>query len=104
MVYCSNCGTKNDDQARVCIQCGERLYGRRHERTRREEEMCFGLPSYWGGIVIGVIVILFGLALLLRQVYGIALETWPFIVIFIGILMIAGAITRSLRKRESTNS
>ncbi len=66
--------------------------------------MCFGLPSYWGGIVIGVIVILFGLALLLRQVYGIALETWPFIVIFIGILMIAGAITRSLRKRESTNS
>jgi len=104
MVYCSNCGTKNDDQARVCIQCGERLYGRRYGRTKREEEMCFGLPSYWGGIVIGVIVILFGLALLLRQVYGIALETWPFIVIFIGILMIAGAITRSLRRRESTNS
>lgn len=61
-------------------------------------------PHTGGGIVIGVIVILFGLALLLRQVYGIALETWPFIVIFIGILMIAGAITRSLRKRESTNS
>jgi len=104
MVYCSNCGAKNEDQARVCIQCGERLYGCRFERTKREEEMCFGLPSYWGGIIIGVIVVLSGLTLLLRQVYGITLETWPFIAIFIGVLIIAGAIMASLRRREPAKS
>jgi len=37
-------------------------------------------------------------------VYGISLETWPFIAIFIGVLIIAGAIMASLRKREPAKS
>ncbi|MBS7622819.1 zinc-ribbon domain-containing protein [Candidatus Bathyarchaeota archaeon] len=98
MVYCSRCGAKNEDQARVCIQCGEALYGPRPGRMRREEEMCFGLLSHWGGVFAGVVIILFGSAMLLRQLYGITFEFWPIVIVLIGILIIAGTIARGIRR------
>ena len=48
MVYCTKCGTKNEDTALVCVNCGASLetgtyVSRRYERRRAEEEG-FGLP------------------------------------------------------------
>jgi len=107
MVYCTKCGTKNEEDAAVCVKCGASLGARppaRRERRRPEKE-CFGLP-YGGaivGLIIGIIIILVGLS----QVPGILppeIEVWdylwPFIIIVFGILIVAGALYGYSRSRR----
>ena len=100
MVYCTKCGTKNDEDAAVCVKCGASLAGRpawRRERRRREEE-CFGLPHGGAivGLVFGAIIIIAGLLLALQE-WNVIEEIdwdiiWPFIVIIFGTLVVAGAL------------
>ena len=103
MVYCTNCGTKNDEGAAVCVKCGASLAatpGWRPERRRREKEEqdCFGLPH--GGAIVGLffgaIIIIGGVLLALQEWNVIEEVNWdrlsPFIVIIFGILLLAGAI------------
>ena len=100
MVYCSKCGTKNEDGRKTCVRCGSELYpeiGRKRDyMERKAEEECFGLPH--GGaivaIIIGIIIVLAGL----RWLSGLEIELWPGIVIIFGALIIAGAIYK-LRKK-----
>jgi uncharacterized membrane protein YvbJ len=94
MVYCTKCGTKNEEDAAVCVKCGASLGARpawRRERRRAEQE-CFGLPHGGAivGLIIGIIIIIAGISWLA----GIDLERyfWPFIVIIFGILIVAGAL------------
>jgi uncharacterized membrane protein YvbJ len=94
MVYCTKCGTKNEDDAVVCVKCKEPLFGNkrvRRERQRKENE-CFGLPhgGAIGGLVIGLIVILLGVTSFLGIDFG--EYVWPFIIIIFGTLMVAGAL------------
>lgn len=110
VVYCTKCGAKNEEGAKVCTDCGAMLYPKvRREkredacagRERRVEEECFGLP-YGGaiaGIIFGVFIIIVGIAIFLGEDIG----RWigPFFVIVIGLLIVAGAIYRLSRKRES---
>jgi len=98
MVYCTKCGTKNEEDAAVCVKCGASLFARQtwgRERKRPEEE-CFGLPH--GGIiaalVIGIIIILAGIS----SLPGIEIEWWPFVIIILGILIVAGALYRYGRR------
>jgi len=85
MVYCTKCGTKNPDDAKVCSQCGASLNPVREERERirrRHEEECFGIPG-GGAIVIlaiGVIIVFAGLVAILQQTELIpkTVEVWPF--------------------------
>jgi len=100
MVYCTKCGTKNEDTAVVCVNCGASLetgtyVSRRYERRRAEEE-CFGLPHGGAivGIAIGVIILLWGFIWLAQQSGLITrtVEVWPFAVIIFGILIVIGAI------------
>jgi uncharacterized membrane protein YvbJ len=100
MVYCTKCGTKNEDTALVCVNCGASLQtgtyvSRRYERRRIEQE-CFGLPHGGAilGIAIGVIIILWGLIWLGQQTGVIAqtVEMWPIAAIILGILIVIGAI------------
>ena len=102
MVYCTKCGTKNEDNAKTCSQCGASLYATRErpEYYRRMEDECFGIPKGGTvvGIFIGLVVMIAGLSLLLQQVYNISLPWWPFVVIFFGILLITGAIYRGRRR------
>jgi uncharacterized membrane protein YvbJ len=104
MVYCSKCGTQNPDTATVCSNCGASLYtvgqqypGSDREHYRRVEGECFGLPN--GGliasIIIGLIIILVGFSLLYN--YNIWSFIWPFFLIIIGILILAGALYRRQR-------
>ncbi len=120
MVYCTKCGTKNEEDAAACVKCGANLevsrekrferrakewgeeFGRRAEEWgerfgRRAEKECFGLPhgGLIVGIVFGVIIILAGFAFVLQET-GVVTEAWdifwPFIVIIFGILVLAGAL------------
>lgn len=96
MVYCAKCGTKNEDDARVCVKCGASLYavGEERWRYRRMENECFGIPH--GGTVVGLfigfIIILAGISFLLQAAYNINMPWWPLVVILFGILMIVGAL------------
>jgi len=106
MVYCPKCGEKNEEDARFCVNCGAALYPEEKMERRREicfgrpekrvEEECFGLPHGGAifGIFIGALIILWGLIWILQQVEILppTVEIWPFAVIFIGILIIAGVI------------
>lgn len=113
LTYCTNCGTKNEDEAKFCVGCGARLdetvgLGREMEETclgpreKRYFEDCFGLPRAGTifGLVIGVLIILWGLIWVLQQAYVIpvTVELWPFAVIVFGVLLVAGAIYGMSRK------
>jgi ribosomal protein L40E len=106
LVYCTKCGTRNEDTAEFCMKCGASLQtgtvkSQRYERRRAEGE-CFGLPH--GGaiaaIVIGVLILLGGFFALAQQQGWITRTPdlgW-LVIIIIGILLIAGAIYRMRRR------
>jgi len=109
LVYCTKCGTKNSDDAVVCINCGERLetmraYAERPRRYKYErEEMCFGprTGAYWG-IFFGFIIVLVGVIWflnegLIKPQYGIEIPIFPLIVIAFGIMILIGVLTRPRR-------
>ena len=101
MVYCTKCGTKNEEDAVICVKCKEPLGSHppvRRERRRKENE-CFGLPhgGAIGGLVIGLIIILWGVTSVLGEDFGRLL--WPIIIIIFGTLMAAGALYSMSRRR-----
>jgi uncharacterized membrane protein YvbJ len=103
MVYCTKCGTKNEEDAAVCVKCGASLAAApawRPERRRREkeEQECFGLPhgGAIAGLVFGAIIIIAGMLFALQE-WNVIEEVnwdhiWPFIIIIFGILVVAGAL------------
>jgi uncharacterized membrane protein YvbJ len=103
MVYCTKCGTKNEEDAAVCVKCGASLAATpawRPERRRREkeEQECFGLPhgGAIAGLVFGAIIIIAGILFALQE-WNVIEEVnwdhiWPFIIIIFGILVLAGAL------------
>jgi uncharacterized membrane protein YvbJ len=73
MVYCAKCGTKNEDDATFCKNCGASLTGSKqeydHRRDRRCEEECAGGKNGRGWAMFwGVIIVLIGLAILFEFV------------------------------------
>jgi uncharacterized membrane protein YvbJ len=110
MVYCTKCGTKNEEDVKYCTKCGANLvvsrekklerraeeFGRRAEEWgeqfgKRAEEECFGLPHGGAivGLIIGIIIIIAGIS----WVAGIEIGNWwALIVILFGILVLAGAL------------
>jgi len=97
-VYCAKCGARNEDSAQNCIQCGQPLYTPSVGRTRREEEMCFGLPRHWAGVIFGIFLIIIGFVYLLQQYYKVPIELGWVILIFIGILIAIGGLYKSSRR------
>ena len=109
MVYCPKCGTKNEDTADFCANCGASLQTgtvvtRRQER-RKAEQQCFGLPhgGAIAGIVLGLIVLLWGGYMVLERTGMITgnVDFWIIIIIIFGVLMISGAIYQITRGRKS---
>ena len=109
MVYCPKCGTKNEDTAEFCVKCGASLQtgtsaSRRYERRRAEQE-CFGLPHGGAivGVVIGLIILLWGVSMLAQQAGWITQTPnfWFIIIIVVGILIVAGAIYKMTRPRKN---
>jgi uncharacterized membrane protein YvbJ len=99
MIYCQKCGAKNEDTADKCVQCGESLYLTRPQRSRREEEMCFGRRGPLGSVFGGIVLILIGFAFLAQQMYRIPWERMGFVfLIVIGLAIIIGAIVSYPRR------
>ncbi len=77
MVYCTKCGTKNEDDAMTCVNCKEPLgnYQTVRRERRRKESECFGLPNGGSiaGLVIGLIIILWGVT----SVLDISIRRFP---------------------------
>jgi uncharacterized membrane protein YvbJ len=121
MVYCSKCGTKNEEVAETCVKCGAKLivprekdwekrleegaeeFGKRAEAWgesfgKRAEDECFGLPHGGTifGLVFGIIIIIVGIL----WITGITLEIWPILILIVGILIISGAIYTLTRKQK----
>ncbi len=97
LVYCVRCGAKNPDDAAICAQCGKPLMGVERERTKREQEMCFGLPSHWGSVLVGIFIIILGVAILFQQFIGLR-DFWPLVLIFVGIAILLGGFYRYSRR------
>lgn len=104
MVYCTKCGTKNDDEAELCSNCKAPLKAAVLKRSRAQgecfgsnerdnhENECFGLP-YGGaiaGIIFGFIIVIIGLAIL--SDLPIWTYLWPLMIVILGVLIIAGAL------------
>ena len=82
MAYCAKCGTKNEDDATFCKNCGTSLTGTKpgydRERDRRCEEECAGGKGGRGWMMFwGVIIILIGLAILFEVVLKDMAKTYP---------------------------
>jgi hypothetical protein len=68
-------------------------------RTWREEEACFGMPSHWGGVLVGLFIIVIGLVFLFRQFVPMLADIfWPLILIFVGIAILLGGMYRYSRR------
>jgi uncharacterized membrane protein YvbJ len=113
MVYCHNCGTKNEDDAEFCSKCGEPLkdvrdydderYHRRHhrdDRYYRQRQECFGLPhgNIIGPLIGGIILILIGVSAFTG--FEIWQYFWQVIVIILGVLIIVGAIYGAMKRKK----
>jgi hypothetical protein len=98
MVYCQECGTDNEDDAEFCVKCGAVLNPSRVRRPKppKKEDECFGLPHGGEifGIIFGIMIILFGA----RELLGWRIDFGPFLIIVVGLLIIAGAIYRTQRR------
>jgi hypothetical protein len=98
LVYCSKCGTNNEEDTKYCINCGASLDPSAPREIRREKrDECFGLPhgGAIAGIIFGIIIILWGL----REFFDWRVDFGPFFVIIIGLLIVAGAIYGITRRR-----
>jgi len=103
MVYCTKCGTKNADDATVCVNCGAALYGTRTEegpyyRHGRYREEYYGYHRRSGafaGIIIGTIILLIGFSLLVN----LSIPWFEVLIILLGIYIIARALTGRGRRR-----
>jgi len=62
-------------------------------RTRHEAEMCFGLPSLWGSVLVGLFIVALGLSILFQSWLGLK-DFWPLVLIFLGIAILLGGFYR----------
>jgi uncharacterized membrane protein YvbJ len=122
LVYCTKCGTKNEEDVEHCIKCGAPLgvsqekkfetrakewgedFGRRAEQWgedfgKRVENECFGLPhgGSIAGLIIGAIIILVGISIVLEiEIWN---YLWALIIIAVGALIVVGTLY-SLRRKS----
>ena len=99
MVYCVNCGAKNPDDAAICAQCGKSLAGVERGRTKVEKEACFGMPSHWGGILLGLFIVILGLFSFYQQFAHVSWDVFgPLVLIFLGMAVLLGGFYRYSRR------
>jgi hypothetical protein len=100
LVYCTKCGTENEEDADVCKNCGASLHPPAYRSSRRDwdfDEDCFGGRNRmtWP-LLIGAFLILMGLSTLLKDVVPWARwdTLWPLFIIAIGVLVVSNAMRK----------
>jgi uncharacterized membrane protein YvbJ len=101
LVYCTKCGTENEEDAEVCKNCGASLRPPAYRTSRRRDwdydDECFGGRNRmtWP-LLIGAFLILMGLSTLLEDMFWWAgWDTlWPLFIIAIGVMIVSNAYRR----------
>jgi len=110
LVYCTRCGFKNEDDAKVCAKCGAPLQISRSERRHRSDDECFGfherdwegecfgLPHAGSvvGLIFGIIIVLIGASIILGKSFWNLLGS--FVIIVFGLLIILGVLYGKRRR------
>ena len=96
MVYCSKCGSINDDETDYCKSCGASLHRRR--RTSRQfydREICFGVPMRRNllGLLFGFFIVLWGVT----ELIGLNIDLWALALICFGVLLILNVLKKPVR-------
>ncbi len=86
MVYCVKCGTKNFDDIEFCAKCGAGLYSpseSKHRALGEGENYYLRRVSAINWLSIGLIMMLWSIGSILKEVYGVSIK-WllPMIIIF----------------------
>lgn len=97
---CEKCGHENPEGAEFCTQCGASLLikkrydryekGRSEKQEKDERDVCFG-GSGTGGmfwLIIGIVIILWGITQLINAYWHWNIELLPLIVIVIGLYLV----------------
>lgn len=100
MVYCTECGEQNPDDAEFCIKCGASLdpsRSYRRSRRRRDRDMCFGVPigGHMWGLVIGLVIILWGASHLM----GMRFNFFAIFAVIFGVIILMGALRGASSRR-----
>jgi len=99
LVYCTKCGTENEEDAEVCKNCGASLRPPAYRTSRRRDwdfdDECFGGRNRmtWP-LLIGAFLILMGLSTLLEGIIPTWDVLWPLFIIAIGVLIVRNAYNR----------
>ena len=67
-MYCMNCGTKNDDQAKFCIKCGLQLTD--SVVVNEKSKPAKGKPKSWSMVLISLVLVV---AIIVVSVF----DLWP---------------------------
>jgi len=105
LVYCTVCGEKNEEDAKICSNCGTPLYSKgKYSKgndcfgPREEwEAECFGVP--YGSVIVGaffgmLLIIVGVLWLFSKEIAWIWSAIAPLTVILLGILIVVGVLFR----------
>ncbi|MBC8224427.1 hypothetical protein H8E65_07555 [Candidatus Bathyarchaeota archaeon] len=96
MVYCSKCGSMNDDETEYCKSCGESLHRvRRTSRQYYDRNICFGVPMRRNllGLLFGVFIALWGVT----ELIGLNIDLWALALICFGVLLILNVLKKPTR-------
>jgi predicted membrane channel-forming protein YqfA (hemolysin III family) len=88
MIRCRECGTENSAEARYCSKCGALIRPMREQYFRHRS-----VNNIWL-LLIGSIMIIYGLIRLLETYYHITLELWPILAILFGLALMYGSLRR----------
>jgi len=68
------------------------------EGVGRGEEVPFRMHSHWGGVLVGMFLMVIGLMFLFKQILPILGEAfWPLVLIFVGAAILLSGLTRYSR-------
>jgi uncharacterized membrane protein YvbJ len=102
MVYCPNCGTKNDDTAQHCVQCGASLsFDAKSRPTQRSSDLCYEWEddksqkrlSQRGILIIGAVITIIALSQI-AEIWAPDLQSsvWPAFFLAAGIIIVLYAL------------
>ena len=100
MVYCTKCGTENEENSTECSNCGAMMNPPAYRRRDRDwdlEDDCFGgRGKSTFPIIFGVFLILLGASTLFEDIFWwFTWDTmWPLFLIAIGLLIVTNGMQR----------
>ncbi|MCW4012475.1 MAG: zinc-ribbon domain-containing protein [Candidatus Bathyarchaeota archaeon] len=99
MVYCTKCGTENDEDAQECKNCGAALKPSNYSYRRSDWDMdrdWFRGRRYNWSVLFGLFLIIMGASSLLEDIFWwMSFDfLWPVFIMAIGVLIVTNSMKR----------